>query len=530
MNIFSGIWKKKRTKQLQECNFLLEELNNPENPRILYLGNGAEGTSYEKLFKEHHILGKQLSYGKDSTIFMAYQEIDIRQDSQIVRNGFFSSKADFMGFWARKKVNGSWLWFMEDGTWQTLSEKESEKHFFKDTEEVKDLFGDGTKLIVMQAQWRDKRTKEILRNGYPMFSNELMAHAFGGMNGHTYGNTLADYNNGVVNGYKYFEVDLSYTWDKRLVLCHGWSKSNCKHTGFEYSPLFKYMTYRKVMKMKVHGNEIMDARQFYRLMKERPEDTFEIDFHNISGEDVKQRIRSLVEDFEYDTKALDRLLIQAYSKQMYLDMDEVYHFKHYQYLVGKEIHNLDSIIDFCLDHDICVVALRANLATLEAIRKIKNAGLYVMCYTINKDADFAKYLLENGVDTICTDYITAEQLNEAKNTFGNHPFYLTYAENGKQAGTETVFYQNDGTECLKKNSYTKQNKEFCGWNLRVEIDGKKLWYCMDGLYHTHADIKPGTKVEKYLFTDEAVLPELTVKENMTATMVAVWKSAKQEDT
>ena len=122
-----------------------------------------------------------------------------------------------------------------------------------------------------------------------------MAHAFGGMDGTTYHNTAEAFEHGKKEGYQSFEIDLSYTEDDRLVLCHGWTENNCKCTGVSYKPEFAHMTYEQAMQIPIHGHSIMDARQFYEKAK----------------------------DFRQDEGLLDRLLMQVYSQPMYEQIDSV---------------------------------------------------------------------------------------------------------------------------------------------------------------------------------------------------------------
>lgn len=520
-----------------------------KEPVIVYLGNGASSQYYTRIFRKKGLEGNELKLGSGSNLYAAYQQLSEKNESGVLFNGFTHKDAEFVGFFARIKKENIWLWYTETQEWQKSSADMDPKYMFREGENIKDVLKGDIKTVIMQAQWRSKNTGEMINCGYQMFSNQLMAHAFGGFEGKTYCNTVAAFENAVKNGYRYFEVDLSYTNDERLVLCHGWSKANCKHTGFEYSPDFADMPYSRIMKMKVHGHEIIDAREFYKIVKKYPEYTFEIDFHNINGEDIKKRIRSLLEDFEHDTDALDRLLIQAYSEQMYLDMDEVYHFKHYQYLVGKNIGRLNDIITFCIDHGICVLAMRDNLAKPSMVKKIKNAGIYVMCYTVNSDISVALKLLESGVDTLCTDFIVPEQIREGVNKFGKVPFYVYYNSGDTEAtedyteliqknilkgtigrmpkGTlefkDQMKWKNDGKRKLTPNQFLLDGKKFVGWKMRTKIDQKQLWYCTDHCYHTNGDITENSAVQPYLFQDEERLPVWTVKENMKLIMVAVWK-------
>ncbi len=305
------------------------------------------------------------------------------------------------------------------------------------------------------------------------------------------------------------------------------------------------MTYKRIMGMKVHGNPIMDAREFYHQIKKKDNAyTYEIDFHNIAGKEIQERTSSMLEDFQYDKQVLDRLLIQAYSRQMFEDIHKVYPFVHYQYLVGKNIHDLDSIITYCLDHGICVLALRMNLAKPEYVQKIRNAGLYVMCYTVNKDLAVAQKLLDSGVNTLCTDFITEQMLTENAERMGHDLFYVYYNSGSKEVQNlypeevaESVehlpsgnyelkdqsLWINDGKKALRKCGFRLEGKAFAGWKMRMQVDGKQLWYCKDHLYHGKGDLAEGTIVEPYLFADEEVLPVWTVKRECKMVMVAVWK-------
>ena len=523
MGLLSKIKKHIKRRLLQEDGFSIDEWKQGHKPFILYLGNGADGICYNEVFKQRHTKGRELSYGRRSSIYMALQKVGTGSGINVV-NGFMNSQAEFMGFLARKKENGRWLWYEGQG-WQPLSGDNVTRRLFLDGEDIGGLFGEDTPFIVLEAQWRHAVTKKTIRNGYPMYSNALMAHAFGALDGHTYCNTLAAYDNALKNGYRYFEVDFSYTEDMRLILCHGWEEKSCKSIGVEYSEEFRHMTYDQAIRLKVHGHSVMDARQFYRLVKERPYDVYQVDLHEIHGKTLQQRINSLLEDFSYDAGALDRLLIQVMNRRMYKQIDAIYHFKHYQYLVGDKVHKLDDILDFCLDHDICAVAMRANFAVPEIIQRIHNAGLYVMCYTIKKDADFAKYLLDMGVDTLCTDYVTEAALKNAGASFGMKPFSIVYlpTERNTEEGDDILYCQNDGTDLVRGNFFAKEGAVFVGWHLKLVLDETKYWYCTDGLYHGNIDFVRKTGTEKYLFQEGEALPGLVVKEGMTVSMIAAWE-------
>lgn len=497
--------------------------------RLVYVGNGA--TSVDSEYNKTESAECDRRFVSSTWSGFSYPKL---------QNPFVRDDADCIGFYARRRTPVVWEWYCTDGSWHRTEADMPEKMLFPVGSSVKELYKDEDSIYFV-TQWEDKHGIRV-NCGSDIFSKPLMGHAFGGMDDKTYHNTMAALEHGIETGYKDFEIDFSYTTDGRLVLSHGWSPSNCKCLGITYKPDFDNMTYERVMNMPIHGNPIMDARQFYERVKDEPDYRFEVDFHFVQ-EHRKEMVQELVKDFENDGQVLDRLLMQVYTQQMYQIIDGVYHFKNYSYLAGKYVYRLDEFLTFCLDKGICAIALRANLAKREYIDKIHNAGLYVMTYTIQRDADYAKHLLDSGIDTICTDFITEELLDEAEG-FGYFPFYVWYnsdradAENhysedvwdqfiqtkkGNLEYEDKTVWENDGSGTLRKCEFSVQGKRFVGWKLRVTLDGNTFWYCKDGLYHIKKDFDETKDVVPYIFADEAVIPVWKVKRNMKLVMIAVWE-------
>ena len=498
--------------------------------RLVYVGNGA--TSVDSEYNKTGSADCDRRFVSITWSGFSYPKL---------QNPFVREGADCIGFYARRRTSTVWEWYCTDGNWHRTEADMPEKMLFPVGSSVKELYKDEDSIYFV-TQWEDKHGIRV-NCGSDIFSNPLMGHAFGGMDDKTYHNTMAALEHGIETGYKDFELDFSYTTDGRLVLSHGWSPSNCKCIGITYKPDFDNMTYERVMNMPIHGNPIMDARQFYERVKDEPDYRFEVDFHFVQ-EHRKEMVQELVKDFENDGQVLDRLLMQVYTQQMYQIIDGVYRFKNYSYLAGKYVYRLDEFLTFCLDKGICAIALRANLAKREYIDKIHNAGLYVMTYTVQRDADYAKHLLDSGIDTICTDFITEELLDEAEG-FGYFPFYVWYnsdradAENHYSADVRDQFIQtkkgnleykdktvweNDGSGTLRKCEFSVPGKRFVGWKLRVTLDGNTFWYCKDGLYHIKKDFDETRDVVPYIFADEAVIPVWKVKRNMKLVMVAIWEN------
>ena len=269
--------------------------------RLVYVGNGA--TSVDSEYNKTESAECDRRFVSTTWSGFSYPKL---------QNPFVRDDADCIGFYARRRTPAVWEWYCTDGSWHRTEADMPEKMLFPVGSSVKELYKDEDSIYFV-TQWEDKHGIRV-NCGSDIFSKPLMGHAFGGMDDKTYHNTMAALEHGIETGYKDFELDFSYTTDGRLVLSHGWSPSNCKCLGITYKPDFDNMTYERVMNMPIHGNPIMDARQFYERVKDEPDYRFEVDFHFVQ-EHRKEMVQELVKDFENDGQVLDRLLMQVYTQR-----------------------------------------------------------------------------------------------------------------------------------------------------------------------------------------------------------------------
>ena len=169
-----------------------------------------------------------------------------------VETVFSNSNLKCIGYYARKRTEEGWIWYGTDHNWHdSFYDGTVCKQLIPIAASVESLYEAADDEIYLVAQWEDEHG--IRRNcGYEIFSKKLMAHAFGGMDGTTYHNTAEAFEHGKKEGYQSFEIDLSYTEDDRLVLCHGRTENNCKCTGVSYKPEFAHMTYEQAMQIPIH--------------------------------------------------------------------------------------------------------------------------------------------------------------------------------------------------------------------------------------------------------------------------------------
>lgn len=243
----------------------------------------------------------------------------------------------------------------------------------------------------------------------PFFENKYVAHAGGGFKDNVYSNTKEAIINSINNGFDFIEVDLALTSDDKLVCSHGWDKNTYEAIGVDYEGV---PTYDEFMSWKVLGKyNTIDVDDLVGIMKEYPDLLIEIDLKKFGKARTKKAITQLIESAEHDEQILDRILMQFTSETAYFAIEEIYSFKYYQYFTYKSriTDELDDVIRFCKDNKITSMAVNYTVLTDDMIDRIKDEGFYLLAFTID-DKELAEEFLEKGGDTICTNFIVAEQL------------------------------------------------------------------------------------------------------------------------
>ncbi|MDZ5473355.1 glycerophosphodiester phosphodiesterase family protein [Bacillus sp. 31A1R] len=246
----------------------------------------------------------------------------------------------------------------------------------------------------------------------PFFQHKIMSHALGGLEEkYIYSNALEGLEQSVSLGYKLIEVDLILTADDRLVACHGWNEKTYHDTGVAYNPKNMVMTYEQFMNTKIQGKyTTIDATKMVEYLKEYPDLYFEFDLRTLDRNTSIKTAKAIVEVFRDNMNLLDRVLIQIGNPDMYEGFNSVHSFKYYQYFIHKsELKNIDEVILFCKTKGIVSVAARPEYLTDTLIKKLKFNHLSIIVHTID-DVQEARRWLEKGIDIVCTNFITYEDL------------------------------------------------------------------------------------------------------------------------
>lgn len=247
------------------------------------------------------------------------------------------------------------------------------------------------------------------------FRHPLLVHALGGLeNTYTYCNALEGLNQSMERKVPFIETDLILTSDQQLVCSHGWNKKTYRLTGVPYPSKDPVMSYERFMSTKIHGKfTSIDAKKIADTMKEHRHLLVEFDLRTLDRETARKTGEKIIEVFDRREDLLHRLLIQIGSPEMYAGIDSVYHFPYYQYFLHKdEALEPLPVIDFCCEKGIISLAVKDTYLTPEIQQLCRKNGICLLVYTVD-DASKARELLNSGVDTICSNFLTPQDLISA---------------------------------------------------------------------------------------------------------------------
>ncbi len=243
----------------------------------------------------------------------------------------------------------------------------------------------------------------------------LVGHSFGRVDEYTYTGCLEAFLVNYEKGYRTFEVDLTVTGDKKVVLRHDWEQAIQEGISSDNIP-----TQDQFLSIPICGMYTpLSFQDLCLLMKEYPDIWIVTDSKYTDTEDVKEQFAIMVQTAkECDAEdVLDRLIIQIYNPEMHDAVKEVYPFKSfiftlYQYWDGS-IEQFTEICRWSVKHNVDVITMHFDYAIEENLEVAKRYDRDIYVHTVD-DAEVAKEFLDKGVRGIYTDDISPEELKEER--------------------------------------------------------------------------------------------------------------------
>lgn len=265
-------------------------------------------------------------------------------------------------------------------------------------------------LLLVITLWPKK---EEPATGFTAY--RIIAHAMGGINGHTYTNTLDAFVANYEQGSRLFETDLLLTTDNRLIARHEWTGNMSKLLGqLDVLPAAKQgtvLSYNEVMDSPIlELYSPLDIDKIMDLMIAYPDAYIVTDTKELDPELVTRQFTLIVEAAKLkDPSLLERIVPQIYSRDMLDVVNKVYAFPEVIYTLYQSQDSDEQVLAFVKDTGV-EITMPVTRATKSFVQKLKRAGARVYVHTLNDEQEITK-LSRMGVDGFYTDFVSEDDLD-----------------------------------------------------------------------------------------------------------------------
>ena len=243
--------------------------------------------------------------------------------------------------------------------------------------------------------------------------NDYIMHALGGIDGNMLTNSKDALEKAREKGARFYEADLKWTVDGKLVLNYGWGEIDyLERFGIPFEFDNNIMSYDQFKNIKIENKyTTMGLEDLVKFMKENPDVYVMLDLGKRSSHYTRFAYNEILAVTQ-DPEVLDRMIVGGHNTSMVETIKSIYNFKLYNLYWPKEENRTDEKIDtpeefleYCKKHEI--TSLSTSVETYDSekdtIKYFRDNGLIVYVFTEN-DEEKAKELLEE-VDMVGTDFL-----------------------------------------------------------------------------------------------------------------------------
>ncbi|MBQ8617744.1 MAG: hypothetical protein IJ418_09590 [Clostridia bacterium] len=268
--------------------------------------------------------------------------------------------------------------------------------------------------LVYSMNTRMKEVENTLGNIYEHYKfdyswaedRHLIAHAFGGVNGAVYTNSLEAFEANYALGHRVFEVDFDLTQpEQTLVATHDDEQWN-KRTVNDPSVPF---TYENFMNSKMDGQyTVLDYEDIINLMIQYPDIYIVTDTKYVDSPSIYLQFAQLIRCalFKDDT-VLSRIIPQIYHTDMLGQIMQMYPFESVILTLYATVMTPQEVADFCRETGVGFVTAPMYGINQETLDLWNEQGLIVASHTSN-DREETQELFSMGLDMMYTDFLTEE--------------------------------------------------------------------------------------------------------------------------
>jgi len=226
----------------------------------------------------------------------------------------------------------------------------------------------------------------------------MIAHAGGGYAGQNYSNSIDALNHSYAAGFRYIEMDFSWTSDGQLVCLHDWGKTFKKIFNKTIKQAVSYAEFNQLVEDHADFKPCtLDSLAVWLSNKPEVKIITDIKYHNLKG------IGFIIGKYPELQQQLIPQFYQPEEYQVLKDMGfDALIWILYQYKGGTK-----SVLEFSQEMDLVAVSMRASQAKSRSLQKLlKHQRIFV--YTINDESTKLKLTNRYKVSGIYTDFLSVD--------------------------------------------------------------------------------------------------------------------------
>jgi len=229
------------------------------------------------------------------------------------------------------------------------------------------------------------------------FKVERIAHAGGGINGIRYTNSYEALNLNIRKGFKYFELDFSFTQDEKLVCLHDWTNSFQRSFGFSTNKKVTLQEFLHLVSKKSRFEKCtLDGLSVW--MQENPTATIVTDVKEGNYKALQMIVRGI-------PNGTVRVIPQIYDPHNFEKIKQL-GYKQIIWTLYRYQGNNQSVLDWVDKFNSPVaVAMPEQRAITSLPEKLQEKGVPTYVHTVNGISEKDKFLNRFNISEIYTDFL-----------------------------------------------------------------------------------------------------------------------------
>lgn len=223
----------------------------------------------------------------------------------------------------------------------------------------------------------------------------MIAHAGGGYEDQNYTNSIEALNGSYQAGFRYIEIDFSWTSDGQLVCLHDWDKTFKKVFKRKVKQPISYVEFKQLVEDHADFRPCtLDSLAVWLLNKPEVRIITDIKYDNLKG------INFIIDKYP---ELKQQLIPQFYQPEEYLQLKDM-GFNDLIWILYQYKGSKKSVLELSREMNLLALSMRARQAKSRTLQKLlKHHRIFV--YTINKAKDKNKLIDRYGVSGIYTDFL-----------------------------------------------------------------------------------------------------------------------------